>query len=415
MGFTSRMFETRGSLENPQVSLSGADFWDEGLSASGVNVTPRNALQVPAVWAAVNFLSNTFASLPLVLYRRTSDGRERAIDSPLWPILHDAPGPNTTSYAWRKWSMQNQLLRGKSLTQIIRGGDNAPGRGVVRELRPLNPEEWRKIDRGDGGFQYKNDKTFETLESEEVIDVPHMFGGEFGAHESPTKRLQDSLGLAIQLEKFAAKYFEGGGTPPLSLEGPFSSPEGMRRAGKDINQRVAHREGNVLVIPMNHKLNQLGFDPEKSQLEQARRFQIEEVARVFGLPPIFLQDLTRASFANASQQDMFLVKHSLTQLLRAWEQEMNLKIFGRRNRSRFVEFNVDGLLRGEFQTRMQGMATGVQNALLTPNEARAMENRPPMEGGDQLHLQQNMSQLDMLGEEPEPQSPPEQGNEEDES
>ena len=406
--------EQRGSLENPSVSLSDADVWGEHRTGAGVNVTPKTAMQVPAVYAAVQFWSNTFAALPLILYRRDGNQRSRDTDSPLWRVLHDAPNDELTSYQWRKWSMQQQLLRGRSYTLIRRRGDQRAGRGVVNSLFPLNPDlvTVRRDESGSRIYEYRPDgpntrsDRVQTFAANQIIDVPHIFGDQIDEHDDPTKRLKESIGLSIQLERFAGDYFRGGGTPPLSLEGPFESAQGMQRAGKQINQRIASREGNVLVIPQHHKLNQVGYNPEQSQLEQARRFQVEEAARIFGLPPTFLQDLTRSSFANASQQDMHFVKHSLTQVLTAWEQELNLKLFGNGRRNRFVEFNVDGLLRGEFKTRMDGMAQAVQNALLTPNEGRAMENRPPLPGGDSLHLQQNMEQLELLntggGEEDEP-------------
>jgi HK97 family phage portal protein len=126
----------------------------------------------------------------------------------------------------------------------------------------------------------------------------------------------------------------------------------------------------------------------KGQLVDGRRFQMQEIARIYQLPPVFLQDLTDATFSNSEQQDLHFVKHTLGQWIKRWEQQLNLKLFGPRTRSRFVEFNVDGLLRGDFKTRMDGYATAIQNAILEPDEVRGMENRPA-KGGDaaKLHIQ----------------------------
>ncbi len=142
----------------------------------------------------------------------------------------------------------------------------------------------------------------------------------------------------------------------------------------------------VFPIPAGYDLKPVGFDPAKGQMTEARLFQIQEIARLFGLPPVFLQDLSRGTFANVEQQDLYLVKHLVAQWAKAFEDELNLKLFGRGSKS-FVEHSLDGLMRGDFQTRMDGLSKGIQNALLTPNEGRALENRPPMPNGDDLLVQ----------------------------
>ena len=133
----------------------------------------------------------------------------------------------------------------------------------------------------------------------------------------------------------------------------------------------------------------VGFDPEKGQMTDARRFQVEEIARAYQIPPVFLQDLSRATFSNAEQQDLHLVKHLISQWATALEGEMNLKLFGRSNNGRYVEHNLDGLLRGDFKTRLEGISRAVMSSVLTPNEGRALENRPadPDPAADMLYRQ----------------------------
>ena len=200
-----------------------------------------------------------------------------------------------------------------------------------------------------------------------------------------------ALNLALAMEKYGAKFFKGGGVPPLALEGTMpSGPEASARALDQVSEvisQAAAKAKQVVMIPPGYKLNPIGFDPDKGQMNDARRFQIEEIGRILGLPPVFLQDLTHGTFTNSEQQDLHLVKHTLTQWTMAHEQELNLKVFGRGNAKNYVKYNIDGLLRGDFITRMQGMAQGVQNALLTPNEGRALDNRPALSGGDDLLIQ----------------------------
>jgi HK97 family phage portal protein len=122
-------------------------------------------------------------------------------------------------------------------------------------------------------------------------------------------------------------------------------------------------------------------------MTEARRLQSEEIARLFNLPPVFVQDLTHGTFSNTEQQDLHLVKHLIAQWAKALEEELNLKLFGAANNRRYVEHSLDAMMRGDFATRMAGMAQGIQTAILTPNEARTLDNRPPLANGDDLYIQ----------------------------
>lgn len=359
-----------------------------GMSESGVSVTPSTALQVPAIWGAVNFLSGTIASLPLHVYQRNGDDREQVKDSILYKRLHRAPNPQWTSYAWRRYMMQRVLLGGRGLTYI----DTR-----TLTLWPLETSKVRVV-RENGNVRYKHDESGRTYTPDQIIDIPFMLDEDQLSHVSPVDKLKDVIGLSIALQDYAARHFRNGGMPPAVLQGPAMSPAAAKRAGNDVKKAIsdAVKTGGIPVLPEGYEIKELGVSPRESQMEDSRRFQLEEAARVYSLPPVFLQDLTRATYSNTEQQDLHLVKHTLTQWLAQIEQEINLKLFKNRP-DMFAEFNVDGLLRGDFATRMTGYATAVQNALKTPNEIRAKENDPPMEGGDQLHLQQNMSELSALG------------------
>jgi HK97 family phage portal protein len=167
--------------------------------------------------------------------------------------------------------------------------------------------------------------------------------------------------------------------------------EAMKRAMSDIQRAVDEARKSsrpAFPIPPGYDLKPVGFDPDKGQMTEARRFSVEEIARVLGIPPVFLQDLTHGTYSNTEQQDLHLVKHTLSQWCDALEEEMNLKIFGQRNSRRFVRHDMDALLRGDFKTRMDGLARAVQTGVLTPNEARAREGLPSKSGvADELFIQ----------------------------
>ena len=179
----------------------------------------------------------------------------------------------------------------------------------------------------------------------------------------------------------------------------FGRPLRLRMVSGMNTRMVVGALTPIFPIPVGYELKPVGFDPAKGQMTEARTFQIQEIARAFQIPPVFLQDLTGATFSNVEQQDLHLVKHLIGQWAAALEGEMNLKLFGRMNGGKYVEHNLDGLLRGDFLTRMNGLARSVQSGILTPNEARGLENRPQHldQAADRLFMQGATMPIDALG------------------
>lgn len=394
--------EARAQVEDPRVPVSASNFWERfglggmGMSAAGVPVTIDNALGVPAVWAAVNVLSGELASLPLHVYRRSGEGRRR-VNGKLATLLHDAVNDELTSYQWRKSLFDAVFTGGRAFTFIER---NAVG--SVMNLWPLDPSRVT-VRRRNGRTEYVHDEDGRkvTYSAAEIIDVPFMLKADGLAHRSPIMTNADVIGMAIAATQYGSKYFQGGGVPPFAIKGGFVSGAAMQRAAEDLADAVrkaAKEQRQALVLPANMEIQPIGVDPQKSQLIEAKRFMIEEIARIYSIPPTFLQDLSRATFSNAEQQDLHLVKHTLLRWVDQFEKELNLKLFGRSSTVQFVEMNVDGLLRGDFKTRMDGYSTAIQHGVMTPNEARRKENLPDQPEGDDLYMQGAMVKL---GSEPE--------------
>lgn len=363
--------ETRASPEDPSVPVSATKFLEFfGLKSGSLPaVSIDSALTVPAVWAAVAFLSRTLAALPLHAYRNTKDGAVR-ISGKLQTVIHENPNGLMGSFKFRQYFWQQVFTGGRGLAWIERSGNG------VEALWPMDPSK-TTIKRVGQGIVYQFDN--KEYDAADVIDVPFMLKADLLAHYGPITAATKAIQLALALNDYAANFFAGGGIPPLALSGPLpQGAEAMRRAMTDIHRAIdAAKQSDKPLFPMppGHDLKQVGFDPEKGTMTDARRFQVEEIARAYQLPPVFLQDLTRGTFNNVEQQDLHLVKHLIGQWAKALEDEMNLKLFGRFNSSRFVEHNLDGLMRGDFKTRLEGLARGVQTGILTPNEARALENR----------------------------------------
>jgi HK97 family phage portal protein len=381
--------EQRASIEDPSVPISSANVMKIfGLDDLGSPVEPvsiNSALGVPAVWAAVNFLSGTMASLPLHVYKRSGNDRERQRGQ-LALILNDAVSDEMSAFDWRKYVFDQVFTGGRSVTFIER---NAAGQ--VMNLWPLDPDR-TTVRRQSGRKRYElreNGKS-KWYDAGEVIDLAFMMRPDQTTHRSPILANAEIMALAQAVTKHGAKFFRAGGVPPFAIEGPFQTAAGLARAADDLESAVkkAARENRLAItLPGGHTIKPIGADPEKSQLVETQRFLIEQIARIYSLPPVFLQDLTHGTFSNTEQQDLQLSKHTITRWATQFEKELNLKLFGRKKNDRFVEFNLDGLLRGDFASRMGGYATGIQNGVMTPNEVRRRENLSPADGGDSLMIQ----------------------------
>ena len=375
--------ETRNA-EDPRVPVSSDSFLAfMGIdTATSGHVSTDQALKVPAVQAAVTFLSGSLANLPLHGYRDKA-GKSERIGGVLQILLNEAPNPEWTSFAARKYFWQQVFTVGRGLAWIERDGP------VIYNIWPLETSKATKIKVGGRTFyQYQGGKTYDAAD---VIDVPFMLKADQLNVYGPLSNCAKAINLSLAMESYAAGFFAGGGVPPLALVGPMpTGAAAIQRAQGDIKRAISSAKSKndaVFPIPAGYDLKPVGFDPDKGQMTEARRFQIEEIARAFNLPPVFLQDLTHGTFSNTEQQDLHLTKHVITQWAKALEEELNLKLFGQKKNGRYVEHNMEGLMRGDFKTRMEAMASGVQNGLLTPNEGRGYENRPPMPEGDKLYIQ----------------------------
>ncbi|WP_396190304.1 phage portal protein, partial [Flavobacterium sp.] len=331
----------------------------------------------------VAFLSRTLAALPLHAYKRTDSGPER-LTGKIAIVIHENPNPTMDAFKFRAYFWQQVFTGGRGLAWIERAGPN------VEAIWPMDPTKvtLRRV-------QQRVIYTWEGQDyaAEDVIDIPFMLKTDMLNHYGPISLAEKAIQLALAMNDYASGFFAGGGVPPLALTGPLpQGAEAMKRAMNDINRAIeAAKTSSKPIFPMppGHELKPVGFDPEKGQMTDARRFQVEEIARAYQMPPVFLQDLTHGTFSNSEQQDLFFVKHLVGQWAAALEGEMNLKVFGRLNNNRYVEHNLDGLLRGDFASRMAGLGQAIQNGVLTPNEARLIENRPALStpAADELHIQ----------------------------
>jgi HK97 family phage portal protein len=404
LGLEVRAAERRDSPESVKSSATAEEMWRFfGLQQGNLpNVTIDTALQVPAVSCAVDFLASAMASVPRHAFKVTKeDGKSKVekVGGKLQRIVNEAPNPEWSSFEFWKYIWTQRFTGGRGLAWIERAGGLS---GPVVGLWPIDPTKTtikrigtRKV------YEFTGGGRSQVYDPSEIIDLPFMLKADQLSSYSPIKLGEKAIQLALAMNDYGSGFFAGGGIPPLALEGPLpKNTEATNRAASLIDRAVKQaREMSrpFFGMPPGHALKAIGIEPEKGQLVEARRFQVEEIARVYRLPPAFLQDLTHGTFSNVEQQDLNLVKHLIAQLARQAEDELNLKLFGADKNSRYIEHNLDGLLRGDFKSRIEAMARGIQSGQLLPDEARELENRPPVEGGDRAYIQGATVPLTMAG------------------
>lgn len=366
--------------ENPEALLQLLGIADRNNALPVVSIDA--ALQVPAVMCVVAFLSRTMAALPLPTFEAGENGAR--IEDDAASLLSFAPNEEETSVSWRRYHWQQVFTGGRGCSWIERLGDGRPG-----AIWPMDPT-LTSVHRRNGRKFYRFDGR--DYAATDVIDTPFMLMRDRLGSYSPIAKCNKAISLAIAMGDFAGGFFGSGGVPPLALEGPLpQGQDAFRRAQDQINRAVEmarKAQSPFFGLPPGHTLKTVGLEPGKSQMVEARLFQIQEIARVWQLPPVFVGDLSKGTFANTEQQDLQLVKHLIGQWAKIFEDELTLKLYGWRNPARRVKHNLDGLQRGDFKSRIEALARAILTGQLMPDEARALENRPPAPGGDRLYVQQ---------------------------
>ena len=404
MGIFSGLFKSR---DKPTDSTVGSRYtFYMGGSTSGKTVTERSAMQMTAVYSCVRILAEAIAGLPLHVYRYNSDGgKEKAIDHSLYLILHDEPNPEMSSFVFRETLMTHLLLWGNAYAQIIRNS-----KGEVVALYPLMPNKM-SVDRDENGqlyYQYLRSIDEVGGKSETVIlkptDVFHIPGLGFDGlvGYSPIAMAKNAIGLAIATEEYGAKFFANGAAPSGVLEHPgtIKDPQRVREAWQS-QFGGSQNSGKIAVLEEGMKYTPISISPEQAQFLETRKFQINEIARIFRVPPHMVGDLEKSSFSNIEQQSLEFVKYTLDPWVIRWEQSiMRTLLTPEEKKSYFVKFNLEGLLRGDYQSRMNGYATARQNGWMSANDIRELENldRIPAEAGGDLYLiNGNMLPLQQAG------------------
>lgn len=379
-----------------------------GRTTSGKPVNERTAMQTTAVYACVRILAEAVASLPLHVYEYQDDGGKKLVhDHPLYYLLHDEPNPEMTLFVFRETLMSHLLIWGNAYAQIIRDGT-----GRVLGLYPLLPDKMdvQRDDRGNIYYIYSRNSDENPmfkeygdirLKAEDVLHIPGLgFDGLIGY--SPIAMAKNAVGMTLACEEYGASFFANGANPGGVLEHPgvLKDPSKVRESWNSVYRGVnnAHK---IAVLEEGMKYQQIGIPPEEAQFLETRKFQINEIARLYRIPPHMVGDLDKSSFSNIEQQSLEFVKYTLDPWVIRWEQSLQRSLFlpGEKGKY-FIKLNVDGLLRGDYQSRMNGYAVGRQNGWFSANDIREMENMNPIpdeQGGNLYLINGAMTKLEDAG------------------
>lgn len=388
-------------------AVSSAPEFGFGNAASGKNVTEQTAIQISTVYACVRVIAETIASLPLNIHESDSKGGSHIAEKhPLQYLLHSSPNEEMTSFQWREQMMTQILLRGNSYSQIVRSGMTA-----VLSVYPLISENM-EVDRDEGGrlkYEYTDsDGNIIPLDPTEVLHIPGMgFDGIMGY--SPIALMKTTLGLTLAAEEYGSKVFSNGATPSGVLTHP-SRPKNMEAVRQSWNKAYggSANAGKVAILEEGMKFERIAMPNNEAQFLETRKFQVSEICRMYRVPPHMVGDLEHATFSNIEHQSISFAVHTIRPWLVRIEQAMDKALLGENERGKyFIKFNMDGLMRGDYKSRMEGYAIARQNGWMSADDIRDLENMNPIgeeKGGNEYLVNGNMIPISMAGKQEDKQT-----------
>lgn len=393
------------NIQNPAVPLSSPrilDYLGGQPSATGRRVTEEGALRLGTVYACVSLKAETVASLPLQVFRRVGRNKELATDHPLYRILHTRPNPWMTSATLRETLEGHLCLWGNAFAEVMLE-DN----GQVSGLFPLRPDRMERPRLSQAGmliYRYTlPDGQPKDLPQSRVLHIRALgCDGLWGY--SPIQLQREAIALALTAEEFQARFFANDARPGgvLQVKGQLSQDAANRLKGQfEASQTGLSNAHRLAVLEEGIEWKQVGMPLQDAQFLQLRQYQRSEIASWFRIPPHMIGDVDRSTSwgSGIDAQTTGMVVFTLRPDLVRWEQQINVDLFNEREQTAyFAEHNLDGLLRGDSSQRQAFYTAMLDRGVFSINDVLALENRNPVEGGDQRLVQANMVPLDMVGQ-----------------
>ena len=353
------------------------------------------ALTLTAVWCAIRLLAESVSSLPISVYTKQANGDKlEDTKSPIYKLVKFKPNYYQNKITFFEFIMLSICTEGNSYVQIVRNNSGTPV-----QLICLDPSSVTVV--------VNNNELFYQVDGGSVLDSSDMLhfktitdDGVTGL--SPIDQCAKALNWGVSLEEFGSTFFSNGAKPSSILQTDRAlSDTALQRLKTSFNNNYSKlkNSNSTIVLEEGLTFKPISISPEQAQFLSSRQFSIEEVARIFNCPPHMLKDLSKSSFNNIEMQSQEFVTYTLMPYITRIEQEMNLKLFRTNELGKtFVEFNVNGLLRGDVKSRTEAYKTGITNGYMSINEVRQKENLNSIDGGDKHFMQLNMTTIDKIGE-----------------
>ncbi|CAM1632564.1 Bacteriophage/Gene transfer agent portal protein [Bartonella choladocola] len=378
----TQAIEQKSQITAPEDWL--VELFQSSKSISGISVTPANAMRCTPVRAAIEAIAEPVGQLPLHVFKKNGDQRDRVIDHPVAKVL-DFPNSWTTAQDLREQVQRDCLLYGNGYAEIIRVNGNKP-----QNLIRLNPASI-SIETDDFGepiyLQGTGKSTGRTIKRENIIHIKTASLDGFKG-VSPVNDCKNAIGVALALEKHAGYLFGRGARP----SGALMFPKGMgedavkqtRKAWRETHESEGEN-GKTAILYDGVEFKPFTFTSVDAQFLETWRHAITEIARIFRVPPPMLYELGRATWGNAVELRENFLTFTLSRWLKAWQGELKLKLFTEDERANYyVEFETNDLLKTDLASRAASYATLISSRVMNPNECRARENLAPYEGGDEF-------------------------------
>lgn len=343
-----------------------------------MSIDTETAMKYSAVSACVRVRGETFASVPAVLYRKRADGRDPVNDIALYDILHNRPNEEMAPFAFKETMLSNFDISGNSVCEKL-----VNSAGELVGLYPYRHEAVsikRSPDTKKLIYEITGGTNTRTLQRNQVLHVPNLsFDGIVGL--SPITYAASAIRLGLSYEEYGVKFYKNAATPSGVFEHPETlSEESFVRLKKDLNESYSglKNTGKPMILEGGMKWAQTTINPIDAQLLESKYFQIEDICRIYRVPQHLINKLDRSTFNNIEHQSLEFVMYTMLPIFKRFEDNINMQLLtpAQRKAGYYVEFKIDGLLRGDAKSRAEAYAVGRQWGWLSANDIRRLENQP---------------------------------------
>lgn len=379
--FASFLQASAGSDRSPFGS-----FWFQpigGYSAAGVNVTPDSAMRVSAVYACVREIAQSYSILPIRFYEQKGLKKVPVNNHPLFKLLTKAPNRYQNAYEWRLMMESHRTLRGTAYNRIIEGRG-----GKIAELMPIHPDRITPLIRNDGSYAWQvtnRDGSIELLSREEVFVIKGLAPDIYRGY-NPIELARDAIGTALAAQNYGARFFANDAKPSggwIEHPGTFKDKD-AKKAFRDTWQEMqsGNNRGKTAVLEGGMKYHTVEIKNTDAQFLETKKYTVEDIARLFGVPPHRIGHLERSTNNNIEHQGLEFVTYTMMPAAESWESALVAQLMFDDDETQ-IDHDFTRLLRGDSKSRAAYYRNGILDGWMVRNEARIAEGLDPIDGLDE--------------------------------